>query len=93
MHAEDKPNPFGVRGLSDIVANPAEPKDYTGFGQHGGLGPNEQRPFLFVQGGEYPASGRVDEPVCHVDLAPSILRHLGLTADGVDGRPLPKVSA
>jgi len=88
LRAEDAPNPFGIRGLSDIVANPSEPKDYTGFGQHGGLGPNEQRPFLFVWGGGFPEGASIEAPVSHVDLAPTILGHLGLPADGVDGRPL-----
>ena len=71
------------------MANPSEPKDYTGFGQHGGLGPNEQRPFLFVWGTGYPEGRSVSEPVSHVDLAPTILAHLGLPADDLDGRPLP----
>jgi arylsulfatase A-like enzyme len=92
MRTQDQPNAFGVRGLSDIVANPAEPKDYTGFGQHGGLGPNEQRPFLYVWGAGFGAPARIDAPVCHVDLAPTILRHLRLPADGMDGRPLPAAS-
>jgi arylsulfatase A-like enzyme len=93
MRTQDQPNVFGVRGLSDIVANPAEPTDYTGFGQHGGLGPNEQRPFLFVHGGDFPRPARIAAPVCHVDLAPTILRHLRRPADGLDGRPLPTASA
>ena len=75
------------------MANPSEPKDYTGFGQHGGLGPNEQRPFLFVWGGDFPEAAHIDAPVCHVDLATTILRHLNRPADGLDGRPLPTASA
>jgi len=97
LRTEDAPNAFGVRGLGDIVLNPSEPTDYTGFGQHGGLGPNEQRPFLFAWGGRFPERACVDAPVCHVDLAPTILEHLGrLDAEaqrGMDGRPLPARSA
>jgi arylsulfatase A-like enzyme len=89
MATADRPNAFGVRGMSDIVANPAEPKDYTGFGQHGGLGPNEQRPFLFARGGEFRTPARIDAAVCHVDIAPTILRHLGVDAGGLDGHALP----
>jgi arylsulfatase A-like enzyme len=89
LRAEHEPNPYGVWGVSDIVADPSEPKDYTGFGQHGGLGPNEQRPFLFVCGGGFPEGARLDAPVSHVDVAPTVLRHLGLAADGMDGAPLP----
>lgn len=88
MRAEDRPNEFGVSGYSDIVAD-LEGKVYTGFGQHGGLGPNEQRPFLLVRGQGFPAGERLDAPVSPIDLAPTILRHLGLPADGMDGRPLP----
>jgi arylsulfatase A-like enzyme len=93
LAAEHAPNPYGVWGVSDIVADPSEPKDYTGFGQHGGLGPNEQRPFLFVRGGGFPEATGLDAAVSHVDVAPTILRHLGLAADGMDGRPLPRAAA
>ena len=93
LAAEHAPNPYGVWGVSDIVADPSEPKDYTGFGQHGGLGPNEQRPFLFVRGGGFSEATRLDAAVSHVDVAPTILRHLGLAADGMDGRPLPRAAA
>jgi hypothetical protein len=50
-----------------------EPKQAT---QHGGLGRNEQSPFLFVAGGGF-------EPGDHLcrsslnDIAPSVLRHPG----------------
>jgi arylsulfatase A-like enzyme len=90
LRSDDSANPFGVSGTCDIVADPSEPKDYTGFGQHGGLAANEQSPFLFVWGGNFPAGTEIDAPVCHVDLAPTILEHLGLPADGMDGRPLPR---
>jgi arylsulfatase A-like enzyme len=93
LRAVDEENAYGVRGMSDIVANPSEPKDYTGFGQHGGLGDNEQRPFLFVWGRPFPEGTTLEAPVCHVDLAPTILDHLGVDATGMDGRPLPRVSA
>jgi hypothetical protein len=90
LRTVDAENAHGVRGMSDIVANPSEPKDYTGFGQHGGLGDNEQRPFLFVWGADFPEGTTLDGPVCHVDLAPTMLRHLGLDASGMDGRRLPR---
>jgi len=97
LRTEDAANPFGVRGLGDIVRNPLEPTDYTGFGQHGGLGPNEQRPFLLAWGGGFPERSAVDAPVCHVDLAPTVLDHLGLLDEAatqeMDGRPLPARSA
>ena len=48
LKPDDRANPHGVPGHSHVVRNALEPKDATGFGQHGGLGRNEQRPFLFT---------------------------------------------
>ncbi|MGH7331712.1 MAG: alkaline phosphatase family protein [Candidatus Rokuibacteriota bacterium] len=89
MRADDRPNEFGVRGFSDIVLDPEATLDYTGCGQHGGLGSNEQRPFLFVRGGGFAPGSRVNEGVSPIDIAPTVLRHLALPWTGVDGRPLP----
>lgn len=86
--ATDSCNPQGVRGLSWIAADPAEKKSYTGFGQHGGLGKHEQAPFLIVQGGRF-APGTCSHPVSLIDYAPTVLSHLGLPLDGMDGHPLP----
>jgi arylsulfatase A-like enzyme len=86
LRTEDRVNAFGVRGYGDIVED-IDGKDYTGFGQHGGFGPNEQRPFLFVRGGGFGAGTR-GETVSHVDIAPTVLHHLGRPCDGMDGRPL-----
>jgi len=68
--------------------DPAEPGDHLHCGQHGGLGPNEQRPFLLLRGPGFPANARMPGPVSPVDLAPTILRHLGADLDGMDGHPL-----
>lgn len=89
LRADDRPNEFGVRGYSDIVLDPESTLDYTGCGQHGGLGPNEQRPFLFVRGAGFVPGRRDDADVSPLDIAPTVLHHLGLAWAGVDGRPLP----
>jgi len=89
LRADDRPNEFGVRGVSDIVFDPEATLDYTGCGQHGGLGTNEQRPFLFVRGGGFAPRSRTDPGVSPIDIAPTILRHLGLPWVGMDGCPLP----
>lgn len=89
MTADDRANPHGVTGHSHIVRDSLEPKEVTGFGQHGGLGANEQRPFLFVAGGGF-APGSYREPSSLVDIAPTVLRHLGVDAGGMDGHPLPR---
>ncbi len=88
LKPDGRDNAHGVSGHSHIVRDSLEPKDVTGFGQHGGLGKNEQRPFLFVSGGGFAAG------VCHsrtslIDIAPTVLRHLGLSSSGMDGQPLP----
>jgi arylsulfatase A-like enzyme len=89
LKADDRANPHGVRGHSHIVRDSAEAKDITGFGQHGGLGTNEQRPFLFVHDGGF-AAGLHRHRTSLIDIAPTVLRHLGLAAAGLDGRPLPR---
>ena len=87
LRPDDRTNPHGVSGHSHIVRDALEPKDCTGFGQHGGLGSNEQHPFLFVSGGGFVPGARHCRSSL-IDIAPTVLRHLGLVADGMDGRPL-----
>jgi arylsulfatase A-like enzyme len=77
-----------VRGTS-LVAKPASGKaDRLGCGQHGGFGAYEQSPFLMVSGTGF-AEGKVRESAAAVvDIAPTILAHLGLAQDGMDGTTL-----
>jgi hypothetical protein len=89
LGADDRVNPHGVSGHSHIVRDSLEPKDCTGLGQHGGLGINEQHPFLFVSGGGFVPGVRHNRSSL-IDIAPTVLRHLGLAIDGMDGRPLPR---
>jgi len=88
LRAENRPNEFGVWGFGDIAAD-LDGREFTGFGQHGGVGPNEQRPFLFVSGPGYLDGADVATPVSHVNIAPTVLAHLGLPWEGMDGTPLP----
>ncbi len=88
LKPDDRTNPHGVPGHSLVVRDALEPKDATGFGQHGGLGKNEQSPFLFVSGGSF-APGPRHARSSLIDIAPTVLRHLGLPATGTDGRALP----
>jgi hypothetical protein len=88
LKSDDRANPHGVPGHSPVVRDALEPKDATGFGQHGGLGRNEQSPFLFISGDSFapgPRHGRSSL----IDIAPTALRHLGLPLTGMDGQPLP----
>ena len=88
MRESEAPNAFGVAGLS-LAAKPAAGKpDRAGCGQHGGLGRFEQSPFLLVSGHGFEAGAVSDAPASVVDVAPTILKHLGLRWSGLDGRPL-----
>ena len=58
-----------------------------GCGQHGGLGPDETRPFLMINDGR--SSGTLKQATSLVDIAPTISRFLGLPLAGFDGSPLP----
>jgi arylsulfatase A-like enzyme len=88
LKPDERTNSHGVPGHSHIVRDSLEPKDCTGFGQHGGLGRNEQRPFLFVSGGGF-AAGTYRSRSSLIDIAPTVLQHLGLTTTGMDGQPMP----
>ena len=87
LRATPRSNPFGVAGHR-YVATDGEKPAAVGFGQHGGLGPDETRPFLVL---DHPAiaAGMVDAPVSLIDVAPTILTFLDLPCEGMDGRPLP----
>lgn len=88
MRSKDDPNEFGVRGMS-AAAKPSTGKpDRLGCGQHGGLGTYEQMPFLMIEGLGFRRAATGTEPSSVIDLAPTILRHLGISADGCQGRPL-----
>jgi arylsulfatase A-like enzyme len=87
LKPDERTNPHGVPGHSHIVRDSLEPKDSTGFGQHGGLGRNEQRPFLFISGAGF-APGTRRERSSLIDIAPTVLRHLALPATGIDGQAL-----
>ena len=63
---------------------PAKP---TGFGQHGGWGPDETRPFLLLNEAGIAPSVHT-RTTSLVDIAPTILAFLGLASGGMDGAPL-----
>jgi len=89
LKPDDRVNPHGVPGHSHIVRDSLEPKECTGFGQHGGLGSNEQRPFLLASGSSF-VPGVYRHRSSLVDIAPTVLQHLGVGMAGMDGRPLPR---
>ena len=86
----DGVNEFGVAGMNGAFKDRLSGKTRLGVGQHGGLGAHEQGPFLIVLGGGFVAGGKSDEETSAIDIAPTILRHLGLPWSGMDGKPLSK---
>jgi arylsulfatase A-like enzyme len=88
MRAEDRANACGVPGLSVEARSAFGKPDHLGFGQHGGLGAYEQSPFLMIEGAGFRAGHTRAEPTSVVDIAPTVLRHLDLAVEGMDGRPL-----
>ena len=86
LGCDDRVNVHGVSGFAAVVHDPQEPKAYRS--QHGGLAPHEQAPFLLASGGGF-APGPRHAPSSLIDIAPTVLRHLGLPLDGMDGTPLP----
>jgi type I phosphodiesterase/nucleotide pyrophosphatase len=87
LATDDEANEFGIRGRSDVAENALGGESLPGHGQHGGLGRYEQRPFLAVRGPGFAAGAR-SSPASLIDLAPTILRHLGLAEDGMQGSAL-----
>jgi arylsulfatase A-like enzyme len=93
LREDESPNAHGVPGGSCYIKDPDEPGDYFDRGQHGGLGRYEQSPFLMINGQGFAAGATVSEPARLIDLAPTALRHLGLAAQGCDGRALQTAQA
>lgn len=88
LAADASENEHGVPGRS-LAAKPRWDKpDRLGCGQHGGLGTYEQSPLLMIDGPGFAAGAARDAGAHVVDLAPTILRHLGVPASGMDGSPL-----
>lgn len=88
LRADNGANEYGVPGRA-LTAVPRWDKPIrVGCGQHGGLARYEQSPVLMIEGPGF-AGGTARAEAAHiVDLAPTILRHLGLPELGMDGRAL-----
>ena len=88
LEEDESENEFGIPGRS-LAAKPRWGKpDRLGCGQHGGLGRFEQSPVLLIDGPGFTTGGTRTEPAHVTDLAPTIMRHLGIPASGMDGRAL-----
>ena len=66
----------------------------VGRGQHGSMSPHEIRNVLFARGPSFKSGVALSTPSGNVDLAPTVLRILGVEADGkMDGRVLEEALA
>lgn len=88
MASTDEPNTHGIPGLSYAAKPEAGKPDRMGCGQHGGLAAYEQAPFLMIDGAGFEAGATRLEPTSAVDIAPTVLRHLGIAHEPLDGRAL-----
>lgn len=88
MASTDEPNAYGVRGQSYAAKPEAGKPDRMGCGQHGGLAFYEQAPFLMISGAGFSAGATRNEPTSAIDIAPTVLRHLGIAHEPLDGRAL-----
>ncbi|WP_422003242.1 alkaline phosphatase family protein [Reyranella sp.] len=86
MARSEEANPYGVRGRRWTVAEPGKPAS-IGWGQHGGWGADETRPFLMLNAAGL-APGVLGGATSLVDVAPTLLDFVGLPSDGMDGRSL-----
>jgi len=88
MRSDDRPNEFGVPGMSAAAKPFAGKPDRLGCGQHGGLAAWEQMPFLMIEGSGFLRGVVRNAATSVIDLAPTILGHLDIPADGCEGRPM-----
>ena len=89
MAKRDTVNRHGIRGLSHVAGDVFMKSDAPGHGQHGGLGRYETNALLAISGGGFEA-GRSEHASRTIDIAPTVLRHLGIDSSGVDGVALPE---
>jgi hypothetical protein len=88
MAKSDEPNRHGIAGMSDVAARYDAAEGKPGFGQHGGIGRYEQSPFLIAVGNGFAPGAAVTDPSSIIDIAPTVLAHLGISAGGMQGRAL-----
>jgi predicted AlkP superfamily pyrophosphatase or phosphodiesterase len=88
MAKRDVANRYGIRGLSHVAGDVFMKSDAPGLGQHGGLGRYETNALLCVNGGGF-NPGLSDHGSRTIDIAPTVLRHVGVANEGMDGEALP----
>ncbi len=85
------PNRYGVRGAdyAQTVSGKTGPVDTDAAG-HGGIGPWTVRNTMLAWGPDFKRGALVRTPTSNVDVAPTLMHLLGVTAGqpAMDGRPL-----
>ena len=89
MAKRDVENRHGIRGLGHVAGDLFMKSDAAGHGQHGGLGRYETNALLSISGGDFDA-GKSDFPSRTIDIAPTVLHHLGISHQDMDGEALPR---
>ena len=88
LKSDEAPNQFGMPGCSFEARPVAGKATHLNCGQHGGLARYEQMPFLMLDGAGFSAGVVADVPTSPIDIAPTLLAHLQIAAEGMDGRAL-----
>lgn len=88
LRSDTLENEFGIPGRAFAAKPRWDKPDRLGCGQHGGLGRFEQSPTLLIDGAGFAADTTREVAVHVTDIAPTIMRHLGIAAPGMDGSPL-----
>ncbi len=80
----------GVPGLSALATRFSREEEESRLhcGMHGGRGQYESSPVLIAVGSGFAASSVIASATSIVDLTPTMLQHLELPLDRLDGRPL-----
>ena len=89
MRKYAEPNIHGLPGVTDTITSTWKPAKPKGYGMHGGLGKYEAGPFLIATGGGMQPESTEHGITSLVDIAPTVLNHLGIDRSIMDGRPLP----
>jgi arylsulfatase A-like enzyme len=88
LKSDEEPNAFGVPGHSCESMPVAGKATHLHCGQHGGLARYEQMPFLMIDGPGFTAGTASQAPTSPIDIAPTILAHLQLPVEGMEGGAL-----
>ncbi len=88
MAHDAEQNDHGVPGRIWVCTSDTKPGKPVGRGSHGGLGRWERHSFMIAEGGGFAPGSEEHGHTRLIDIAPTILRYLGLPRVGMDGLAL-----